>query len=172
MFYSPDNPFQAPSVRGSLVRVHPIFKERQENLPRGVGGCAWGAVALADILQSHGFESEIVIGTFKRGRWQSDHCWTRSQGWILDWAVEQFRVNTPWLLTVIEDPRFQMVRPDGSPAISIAVEPGAEITQKLEQVFQHWPEDQRPYGEEFDEFRQRARSASMTPASPPSMSFR
>jgi hypothetical protein len=150
-----DNPFRA--AQAALVNAHRVVTTHLEDLPRQVGGCAWAARLGAAVLCAQGLPGEWVVGTFKRARWQSDHCWVECQGWILDWTVRQFKVNSDWLITPTEDPRYQYLRHfQQDPQTRIAQRfpgllPEAQRS-RLENTFAQWPEHEKPFGLEFDRF--------------------
>lgn len=157
MFSVPiDNPFRAPRIRKGLVRAHGVFQERLDDLPRHVGGAGWGAALIASILGRAGIEHELVVGTFQRGRWQSDHCWVRSGNMILDWAGEQFKMS-PWVETVASNPRYIDKRGTDlrEDAVIIGGFPGDDALARLAQAMTQWPEEQRASGNAFKTFLER-----------------
>lgn len=162
------NPFLDPAVRSALVRAHPVFQARLDDLPRQVGGCAWGAALIACVLAEQGVDSQVVIGTFRRGRWRSDHCWAQGGDWILDWAAGQFKVGTPWLLTPACDGRY--VRATGQdlsiPAQVIGGWPGRHACARISQVMAPWPIEQQAAGPAFEAFLTQGLAAARGEAKP------
>lgn len=152
-------------MRRQLARAHPAFQERLDDLPRQVGGCAWGAALIASILGQAGVPAQLVIGTFRRGRWKSDHCWAQAGGWILDWAAGQFKIGN-WVMTPDCDPRYLDKRGCDmhDPAIVIEGLPRKEAIQALADAMRDWPTQQQASGEDFERFLARGMALAVAPA--------